>query len=244
MVDGLRDVEGKERIAFKGGSALQLRFGHDARATRDLDGSFLGEVEEARELIDNALRTEWCGFTGSATEGTNIERTGLQHSPLRFKVKLRYKAKDFITIAIELSQAEGQSLDEIDLVVPVVPLHAVQLPAIDPLPLLPIRYQIATKLHACTEDLGAENPNQRARDLLDLLLIEELAIADGDHGAIRAGCLEVFELRGKHPWPPEITVWPGWESIWAGLMKTEGTEYPVLEAAKRVRNLIRRIEEG
>ena len=33
-LDGLRDADGNERIGFKGGSALELRFGLQARARR------------------------------------------------------------------------------------------------------------------------------------------------------------------------------------------------------------------
>ena len=69
------------------------------------------------------------------------------------------------------------------------------------------RYQVAQKLHACTEDCG-EQTNQRARDLPDLLLIDRLAINDTDLPTIRAACVEIFTGRAKHPWPPVMTAWP------------------------------------
>jgi hypothetical protein len=46
---------------------------------------------------------------------------------------------------------------------------------------------------------GAEQPNQRARDLADLVLIDELAIDEDDLVGIRTACVEIFDLRGKHP---------------------------------------------
>ena len=64
MLDGLKDEEGRERIAFKGGAALELRFGFRARASNDLDGAYRGEVSEAIGLIDEGVRRGWSGFTG------------------------------------------------------------------------------------------------------------------------------------------------------------------------------------
>jgi predicted nucleotidyltransferase component of viral defense system len=45
-LDGLRDDSGREMIAFKGGSALEIRFGLRARASKDLDGAYRGELQK------------------------------------------------------------------------------------------------------------------------------------------------------------------------------------------------------
>ena len=105
-------------------------------------------------------------------------------APIRFKVKLRYKNKDFVTVPLELSVAEGGSLDNIEAQPPSLDISRVQLQGPDSIPLLPLRYQIAQKLHACTEDLGPEQSNQRARDLHGLLLIEELGLDKKDLPAV------------------------------------------------------------
>ncbi len=194
MLDGLKDDSGRERIAFKGGAALELRFGFRARASNDLDGAYLGEVSEAVGLIDEGVRRGWSGFTGRTTEGEPIMGTGLAGPPVRFQVKLLYKGRDFVTVPMELSPAEGRSLDEVEVLPAAVSLEPVQLAEAETIPFLPIRYQVAQKLHACTEDLGEERPNQRARDLLDLLLIEELALDDDQMDDLRGACIEIFGL--------------------------------------------------
>lgn len=84
MLDGLKDQEGRERIAFKGGAALELRFGFRARASNDLDGAYRGEVSEAIDLIDEGVHRGWSGFTGRTTEGEPILGTGLTVPPVRF----------------------------------------------------------------------------------------------------------------------------------------------------------------
>ncbi len=244
MLDGLKDETGQERIAFKGGAALELRFGFRARASNDLDGAYRGEVSEAIGLIDEGVRHGWSGFTGRTTEGEQIMGTGLAGPPVRFRVKLLYKGKDFVTIPMELSPVEGRSLDQVEVLPAAVSLDPVQLTEAEAIPFLPIRYQIAQKLHACTEDLGEERPNQRARDLADILLIEELALGDDQMSGLRDACIEVFGLRDKHPWPPTIVVWPGWEAIWERLMETEKLDYEIGEAVARVQDLVDRIDSA
>jgi hypothetical protein len=244
MLDGLRDEEGQERIAFKGGAALELRFGFRARASNDLDGAYRGEVSEAIGLIDEGVRRGWSGFTGRTTEGESIMGTGLAVAPVRFRVKLLYKEKDFVTVPMELSPVEGHSLDQVEVLPAAVSLAPVQLAEAEAIPFLPIRYQVAQKLHACTEDLGGERPNQRARDLADILLIEELALNDEQMSGLRDACVEIFELRGKHRWPPTVVAWPGWDGNWERLVETERLDYSIAEAIARVQDLVDRIDSA
>ena len=244
VLDGLKDDEGRERIAFKGGAALELRFGFRARASNDLDGAYRGEVSEAIALIDEGLQRGWSGFTGRTTEGEPIEGTGLATPPVRFRVKLLYKGKDFVTVPMELSPVEGRSLDRVEVLPAAVSLAPVQLTEAESIPFLPIRYQVAQKLHACTEDTGEERPNQRARDLADILLIEELALDEGQMPDLRDACVEIFGLRGKHPWPPTVVAWPGWDDIWERLAETEQLEYSISEAVARVQALVDQIDSA
>ncbi|MGH9092522.1 MAG: nucleotidyl transferase AbiEii/AbiGii toxin family protein [Acidimicrobiales bacterium] len=241
MLDGLKDEEGQERIAFMGGAALELRFGFRARASKDLDGAYRGEVAQAIGLIDERLHVGWSGFSGRTTSGEVIEGTGLVPPPVRFQVKLLYKAKEFVTIPMELSPAEGHSIDRVELLPGAVSLKPVRLAEAEVIPFLPIRYQLAQKLHACTEDTGEERSNQRARDLVDILLIEELALDDEQMPGLRDACIEIFGLRGKHPWPPRVVAWPDWEVIWRRLAETERLDYSLDEAVARVQDLVDRV---
>jgi hypothetical protein len=80
--------------------------------------------------------------------------------------------------------------------------------------------------------------NRRFHDLHDLLLIRNLAVDEEDQPRIAAACREIFEGRAKHPWPPEVTVWPDWNDGWAALMETEGLDMPLLEAVEQIREWI------
>ncbi|MHB1445371.1 MAG: nucleotidyl transferase AbiEii/AbiGii toxin family protein, partial [Acidimicrobiales bacterium] len=176
------------------------------------------------------------------SEAEAIVATRLSVPPVRFRVKLLYKARDFVTIPMELSPVEGHSLDQVEVLPAAVSLKPVQLGEAEQVPFLPIRYQVAQKLHACTEDLGEEHPNQRARDLADIVLIEELTLDADQLPGLRDACVEIFRLRGQHPWPPTVVAWPGWDGIWGRLMETERLDYSISDAIARVQDLVDRIE--
>jgi hypothetical protein len=100
-------------------------------------------------------------------------------------------------------------------------LALVRIPDPDEISFLPIRYQIAQKLHACTEPMDGDRVNGRARDVWDLLLIKDLAVSDEDLGGIKSVCQEIFASRGTHPWPPVVEIPPGWTPLWDGLLESE-----------------------
>jgi len=79
-----------------------------------------------------------------------------------------------------------------------------------------VRYQIAQKIHACTEIYTGGRENDRFRDLIDLPLLRDL-VEDGGLPAVRQACIEIFELRDKHTWPPDVTVQPSWPAGFAGM---------------------------
>jgi hypothetical protein len=59
---------------------------------------------------------------------------------------------------------------------------------------LPLRFQIAQKLHAVSER-PVERPNDRFRDLVDLLVLRDLI---DDLPALRHACETTFESRATH----------------------------------------------
>jgi Nucleotidyl transferase AbiEii toxin, Type IV TA system len=79
-----------------------------------------------------------------------------------------------------------------------------------------VRYQIAQKIHACTEIYTDGRENDRFRDLIDLQLLRDL-VEDGGLPAVGEACIEIFELRNKHSWPPRVTVHPSWPPGFAAM---------------------------
>jgi hypothetical protein len=143
---------------------------------------------------------------------------------------------------MEVAAVEAGMGSEIDQV-PAKPLDHIGLSGPATVPCVAIRWQIAQKLHACTEVL-ADRENDRFRDLLDLQLLAGLVRDDG-WVEVRSACLEVFAGRAQHPWPPVITVYDSWEPGYRALAEDTGfSVFDVDEAADQVRQMIVRIDEA
>jgi Nucleotidyl transferase AbiEii toxin, Type IV TA system len=74
-----------------------------------------------------------------------------------------------------------------------------------PIPCLSIPYQMAQKLHACTDpyDGTGQRGNDQVRDIVDLWLLEPL-LAVHDHRDLRTAVIDTFDRRAKHSWPPAV----------------------------------------
>lgn len=143
---------------------------------------------------------------------------------------------------VELSRAEGGSGDEYDQIT-VDEYSSIGLAPRGPVHCLSLRYQIAQKIHACTDPLDGVRNNDRARDLIDLQLLVSV-VDDGQLGSIRTACVEIFTGRQRHPWPPAVRVWPAWPSLYAAAASTLGDDVlpDVDRAAKWLRTVISAID--
>jgi hypothetical protein len=242
MLDHLRDEDGNHRFVAKGGAALEMRFGSRARTSKDFDAVYRGVLDDAVAEVDEAVGTEWHGFVGRVTKVSRVEVPGLAVQPVRFEVKLNFKGKPFGTVPMEVAAPEGEVLSRVDTVE--VSLDPVGLPAPPTVSCLSVRYQIAQKLHACTDPLDGQRPNDRAHDLADLILLEEL-LDDAEMADVRSACLDVFTIRDRQPWPPALVAPPHWPALWEAIVEED--RFPVsdlADAVERVRTLIRRIDSS
>jgi hypothetical protein len=211
VLDRVRDPDGESVFTLKGGAAIELRLGINARASKDCDAAFRDRGEDMLDALDRALSEDWGGFQLQRTEPQGIRDT---HA-LRMDIKLAYKGRPWGTVQLEVAPAEGKSGQEIDRV-PARPLDAVQLEGPERIACVSLRYQIAQKIHACTEVYADGRENDRFRDLIDLLLLRAL-VANADLPAVREACVEIFALRAKHPWPAQVTVYPSWRDGFAAM---------------------------
>jgi hypothetical protein len=241
VLSQLIDEERVPLFVLKGGVAMELRFGSRARASRDYDAAFRQDLASLQDVLDEARRHPIGEFVVAAGRPEPIGPTGA----LRIMLRIRYGTRPWGTVALEVSPAEGDSGNPvgIDYVPPAPDLSVFGLETQGDVPCLPVRYQVAQKLHACTEILEHKE-NDRFRDLIDLLLLEEL-IGGRNWSQVRAACEEVFSLRGKQAWPPVVTVFPGWREAFARVASE--TAFPITDvnvAAGRVADLVRRIAQA
>lgn len=234
-----RDQHDKPLFLIKGGVAVELLLGLRARATKDLDATARLAGKEIGPQLRAALAHGWEGFGFRLTGLERVRDT----AALRGDVKVSYQGDPWSTVQFEVSPAEGDSGQQIHWMANtfVDPEH-LGLRSPGELPLVTIAYLIAQKLHACTNHADPEHPNDRYRDLIDLILVDRL-VRDEDRAGVREACVEIFRLRDKHAWPPRITVPPEWRDGYRSLAHQLGfAPGDVHQAAIDVQAIVARID--
>jgi hypothetical protein len=232
-LDRVRDEDGEAQFLVKGGVAMELRLGLGARATRDIDVIFRGDPDELVEALDEAFEDPYAGFTLRRAELEDIRETGAR----RFEVKVSFGGKGWQTLKVEAAPPEAGA-GEAELVAAAISITDFGLDGPAWVACLSIRYQIAQKLHAVTEQFE-DDDNDRFWDLLDLLLLRELV---EDLDAVREACMAVFDARDKQPWPPELVVPASWADSYEKLANEIGFDVTDVEqAAAEVRLFIAEI---
>ena len=221
----------------KGGVAMELRLRQGARATRDLDMVFLGDPEQLLAALDAALAEPYSLFSFERGAAEPIGTTQSQ----RLDVKVAFNGRSWATVRLEISPPEGRSGDE-SQVLDAISIEDFGLIGPEKVRCLSIRYQIAQKLHACTEVFPSGRENDRFRDLIDLLLLRAL---DPDLTAIRHACVDIFTSRAKHAWPPTLNAPSSWAEPYARLAgELEFAITDLDEAARLVGEFIGEIDEA
>ena len=184
---------------LKGGVALELRFATRARATKDLDLGLEGPRANRLDLLRRALGLGFDNFTFRVKAPA---RDMEQADTIRVNVAVQYRTRAWQTIEADLGPANR---GEVDLVEPRVQgLEELGLLVTSPVRCLGLAEQVAQKLHACTSPFSTG----RARDILDILLIEMLGCLD--YGRATAAARIVFEERATHTFPPTFAMPAEW----------------------------------
>jgi hypothetical protein len=239
-----RHDDGHPRFLVKGGTYLELRLGLKARATKDLDTLFRGSFDDFLDVLDGALAEPFCGITFQRTEPQPIEVPGRPVKPCRFDVLLQFRGRTWRRIPLEVSPDEGRagaraeyfsapSLAHFGLTTPSSAAGIV------------IDYQVAQKLHACTESHSRERPNDRVRDVVDLQILRaafyegkpnlrDLAEACQDVFATRAHEAELTRETPSRTWPPTLVAYPHWQYDYASYVEEVGLEISLDEAVQKL----------
>lgn len=230
-------AEGEPEFLIKGGVAMELRFDVAARATHDLDLAYRTTTKGPMlDRLDRALATEYQGFTARRGEATRVRGT----QTVRCDVKIDYRGRPWATIQVEVAPAEGGLGTEHDRL-PAKPLNHLGLSGPGHIPAVSVRWQLAQKLHACTETPVDGRDNDRFRDVIDIILLRDL-IPESDYPRVRAACKEIFTLRQLHPWPPTLRPPGGWASRYRALAAE--IRFPIEDldtAVRTVNELVARI---
>ena len=207
------DTEGRQLLLLKGGTLLQQRLPATARATKDVDGLVRGGLDEFLLSLENALATPWGPIGLRRGEVAEVDVPTKIIKPRRFDIILDLRGVTWRRIQFEVSPDEG-CIGQDDEAVEPPPLEGFGLPVPDRIVGVAMRFQIAQKVHAVSDP--HEPPaaiNDRARDVVDLILLRDLATATGRPTLreIRAACRSIFGARAHEAerlgllvrsWPP------------------------------------------
>lgn len=226
------------RFTVKGAVAIEMRLPGKARATKDIDLVVDDPADdELVATLRGALEDDHQGFTFRVKS----EPYSLPSNAVRVDVALQFRGRSWGTIQVDLSTREGDRT-EVDLLEP-LDLEPFGLETPNVLPCLSLRYHLAQKIHAMTEPPPADGPpNERFRDLVDLLLMNALPT---DLADVREACVEVFAIRATHDWPPVVDPPRFWEQPFAAL--AEEVDLPVRrieDAIREAQGLIYAVDEA
>ena len=233
-LDSVRADDGA-RFLIKGGASMELRLGLGARTTKDIDVVFRGAPREMLDALEEALAQPYGSFSFRRKGPVeDIRETGSR----RLFVQVSFAGKDWQTLQIEVARAEAT---EPELVPVAIGIADFKLDGPERVACLALRYQVAQKIHAVTEQPDGRT-NHRFWDLIDLQLQHELL--GNDLARVRKACVEIFAGRDLHPWPPELVVPDDWREPYAAAAGELDADLPldVDSAADQVRDFIAAID--
>ena len=198
----------------KGGSSIRLRYGKaTTRFTMDLDTAWRTDLDTFLSSMKARARDGWAGFTGIIIPRKPASPKGLPFDYVMqpFDVKLSYRGQSWCTVELEVGYNEIGDADEAEMIPladDIAEMFArVGLPKPNPLPLMPIEYQIAQKLHGMTSPKA-----NRPHDLTDIQVI--VANSKINMAKLLGICIRLFAYRKQQTWPPKLEIHEEWREAY------------------------------
>lgn len=227
---------------FKGGTSLRMRYGRfGSRNTIDCDVARNVDLETFIREARTSLAAGWHGFSGTlvAKRPASPKNVPVAYVMQPFEVKMSYLGGSWCTIPLEVGFNEIGDADEAEMIAPAADIAELftelGFPEPSPVPLMPLTWQVAQKLHGVSEPGG-----DRVRDLADLQLImkgDKL-----DMVQIREICERLFKCRKRQTWPPKVEKGGGWGRLYEALRGDLDIMSTADEAIAWANDLIARID--
>jgi len=247
------DAEGRHLFLLKGGTLLQHRLPATARTTKDVDGLIRGDLDKFILALDEALDEPWGPLTLRRGEVETVNVPTKLVKPRRFDIILELRGVTWRRIQFEVSPDEAGVSNEQEAIEP-PPLAGFGLPDPDALVGIAMRFQIAQKLHAVSDPHEPpDSINDRARDVVDLLLLRDLAASTGSPtlAEIRPAAKAVFAARADEAaqlglatraWPPLLAAHPHWTNDFARAAASGGVALSLDDAVAEVNAWIKEVD--
>lgn len=240
---------------LKGGTLLQHRLGLDARATSDVDGLVRGDLTRFLAALDDVIKSPWGPLTMERGPVEVIKTPTRVTKPMRFDVLVRVGPTTWRKVQVEVAPDEGGAGDSAEVIRP-PSLAGFGLPSPDTLATLALRFQIAQKLHACTDPHDPPaSINDRARDVVDLLLLRDLVLSEGQPALreLREAAVAIFTARSddaralgrvERTWPCVVVAHDHWQADFAAARVGTYLDVTLEDAVAAVNTWINQIADA
>jgi len=216
---------------LKGGYAMELRL-RAARATKDIDLSLPGEVEQKGDVLErlqDRVGTDMGDYFAFAVGLPQMDFDGAPEGGSRYPVIASLAGRVFTKFHLDIGLGDAivpptevvRGRDWLEFAgIPLVPCIAISR-----------EQQFAEKLHAYTRP--RERANSRVKDLVDMALLVKMGMMESPK--LKVAIQMTFEQRGTHaapsafPDPPE-----SWRQPYAQLSKECGLEWTIDESVQAV----------
>lgn len=249
------DADGRQLFLLKGGTLLQHRLPGTARSTKDVDGLVRGDLDAFFLALEDALAEPWGPLTLRRGEVEVVNVPTKIIKPRRFDIIIALRGVTWRRIQFEVSSDEsgiGQDFETIEA----PPLSGFGLPDPDTLVGIAMRFQIAQKIHAVSDPHEPpDSINDRARDVVDLLLLRDLAAETGNPtlAEISAAVTALFQARADEAqqlglpvrtWPPTVVGHAHWGDDYERAAASAGIELSLDAAVAEVNAWIGQVDKA
>jgi len=203
---------------LKGGFALEVRLGLDARATKDLDLTMLEDLDgiEAQDRLLDALEADaGDGMTFQVSPPRAIASDDAGHPGWKFTVTSVLGGKVFASLRLDVVARSAEiagAVDTIEVRPPILAerLSSAAMPAVD------IAQHAAEKFHAMARTYAGDRPSSRVKDLVDIALLVEAGLLP--HPDFPRRLQRVWQVRNGGPPPAQLPDFPAsWPNDFAAM---------------------------
>lgn len=193
-----------DRWILKGGFALELRVPGRARTTRDVDIDWDTSLDDAATALVEAAALDLGDHFAFDIRAVGAADIGSAGGGVRFHADAYVAGRLFEPLLIDVGVGSELLRPPDELTAPDLLGFAEIAPA--HVRAIALEQHIAEKVHAYTRRHGDDQPSSRAKDLIDIILMSELAAFDFDR--LRDAVVRVFEARATHELPSSLPAPP------------------------------------
>lgn len=210
-----------DRWILKGGFALELRVPGQARTTRDVDIDWDTSLDDAATALVEAAALDLGDHFAFHIRAAGDADIGNAGGGVRFHADAYVAGRLFEPLLIDVGVGRESLSPPDELTAPDLLDFADIAPA--HVRAIALEQHIAEKVHAYTRRHGDDQPSSRAKDLIDIVLMSELASFDFDR--LREAVTRVFEERATHDVPAALPAAPNdWARPYRALAEDVGLD--------------------